>query len=128
MDRERAIAEVKKCEEERTKALVAADVAALDRLFDDDLIHIHSTARIDSKASYLDAVKSGRSRYLSAERAEMDFAVHDRVVIVSSRIIYGIPRPNGEIGTLDNRNLSVWMAGKDGWKLVSSQSTKMPAA
>src|SRR5262245_52458015 len=52
---------VKKLEIERFQAQEKNDFAALERLLADDLVYTHSSAAVDTKAGYIDALKSGKT-------------------------------------------------------------------
>jgi hypothetical protein len=60
-----AAKEVMATEEARTSALDHSDTAALERIMADDVTYIHSSGKVDTKKSYLDAIRSGQLHYLS---------------------------------------------------------------
>ncbi len=47
----------------RYAAQTANDFAAMERLFGDDLVYIHSSTAIDTKASFIESIRSGAVRY-----------------------------------------------------------------
>jgi hypothetical protein len=52
-------------EQARTAALEHSDVATLERIMADDVTYIHASGKVDTKTSYLDAIRSGQLRYIS---------------------------------------------------------------
>ena len=58
-------------EDRRIEAMTKGDVQALEEILADDLIYIHTTARIDTKSSFIEAISSGRSNYRSVEREDV---------------------------------------------------------
>ena len=46
-------------------ALEHSDVATLERIMADDVTYIHASGKVDTKQSYLDAIRSGQLRYIS---------------------------------------------------------------
>ena len=58
-------------EDARYAAQTSLDYAALERLIADDLIYIHSSAVVDNKRSYIDAMRDGSVRYLAMTRSEV---------------------------------------------------------
>ena len=52
-------------EEARTTAMDHSDVAALERIMADDITYIHASGKVDTKKSYLDAIRSGQLHYIS---------------------------------------------------------------
>jgi len=57
--------EVMAVEEARTAALDRSDVARLDQIMADDVTYIHASGKVDTKKSYLDAIRSGQLHYIS---------------------------------------------------------------
>ena len=55
--------EAMKAELARYAAQTANDFAAMDKLFGNDLTYNHSSAASDDKAKYIDAMRSGRTKY-----------------------------------------------------------------
>lgn len=64
-DREKITAEVLRADEQRIAALLANDVKALDRLYADELVYIHSAGKIDGKKAYLASLAAGNLTYVS---------------------------------------------------------------
>jgi hypothetical protein len=52
-------------EQVRTAALEHSDVATLEQIMADDVTYIHASGKVDTKKSYLDAIRSGQLRYIS---------------------------------------------------------------
>jgi hypothetical protein len=63
--------EVLAVENARTNALDRNDVAALDKILRDDLTYVHASGKVDSKASMLEAIRSGQMHYISWEAKTM---------------------------------------------------------
>src|SRR5438045_9337602 len=55
--------EAMKAETARYAAQTSNDFAAMDKLFGSDLTYNHSSAASDDKAKYIDAMRSGRTKY-----------------------------------------------------------------
>jgi hypothetical protein len=113
-------------ENARTEALVHGDMAVLDRIMADDETYIHASGKVDTKTSYLDAVRSGQLHYLAwvpktlHVRAQKDYAVIDGeyfVRVIDSRVQ---PTPF----ELNIFILTVY-ARRDGrWQQIAWQSTR----
>ena len=56
---------VLQAEQSRRLALLAGDLERLDALLSPQLVYIHSSGGQDSKASYLEHMRSGSLKYLS---------------------------------------------------------------
>ena len=115
-------------EARRYAAIVAADFAAMDEFYDEGLIYVHSSAVVDTKASYIDSIRSGRAKYLSAKQTDVKVTDHGNDVAQAlSRVNLEVQRPDGVVLKLDMRTLATWQKKGGKWKMVSVQSTKMPA-
>jgi len=113
-------------EEKRCAAMAANDVAALEKLFHDDLIYTHSSAVVDTRASYLATLKSGHTRYHSIKGSKEKVRVSGDTALVTGRAIIDVT-VKGEKKHLDTRFLDVWIKTPQGWKFIAWQSTKLPA-
>ena len=65
--------EIMALEDRRIEAMISGDVEALGEILADDLIYTHTTARLDTKASFIEAIASGRSNYRAVERKDVEF-------------------------------------------------------
>lgn len=113
-------------EEQRCTAMTKNDIAALEGMFHDDLIYTHSSAVVDTRASYLEALKSGHTRYHSVQRSDEKVRLCGDTALVTGRAIIDVT-VKGEKKHLDTRFLDVWTKTPQGWKFVAWQSTKLPA-
>ena len=57
-------------EDKRFAAMVARDFAALEKMVHDELLYTHSSGVTDTKASWLESMKSGKVKYKSASCSE----------------------------------------------------------
>ena len=62
-----AEAAVRAAELARFKAQTTGDLKALDALLGDELVYTHSSAAVDSKASYVESMRSGALKYQTIE-------------------------------------------------------------
>jgi ketosteroid isomerase-like protein len=108
----------------RRDAMTKADVATLGELFADDMVWIHATARIDTKAGLLDAIGSGSTKYLSIDVTDETVRDFGDVVLVGG-IAAMAAEIKGETRELRNRFTIVWARGGDAWQVVNWQSTSV---
>ncbi|HYR35873.1 MAG TPA: nuclear transport factor 2 family protein, partial [Burkholderiales bacterium] len=59
---------IRRLEDQRYKAMCEADAATLEKLLADSLVYTHSYGGADSKASYLDGIRSKKWQYRKIER------------------------------------------------------------
>jgi ketosteroid isomerase-like protein len=108
----------------RRDAMTKADVATLGELFADDMVWIHATARIDTKAGLLDAIGSGSTKYLSIDVTDETVRDFGDVVLVGG-IAAMSAEIKGETRELRNRFTIVWVRRGVSWQVVNWQSTSV---
>ncbi len=113
-------------EARRCDAMVAADVGALDQLLSNDLTWTHSSARQDTKASFLAGLQAGGTRYLEIKRSDEQVRLHGDAAVVTG-IAHMRASINGEERQLRNRYTNVWTRSDEGWRMVAWQSTAVPS-
>jgi ketosteroid isomerase-like protein len=122
-----AIERIQQLEDARYAAMVSKDIETLDRLLDDKLIYMHSTGVADTKASYIDGLRTGVWDYQSVERTEQRVQVDGDIGMVFCKMsIRLITR--GVFKAFDSRALAVWVRKPDGWRLLAVQSGAIPNA
>ena len=123
---EAVIAAVRTADDERTAAIVAADPARLAAIFSDQLHYAHSSGVIDTKASYIDSLVSGRSDYVSFEHLRREFVpAGPGIVLVKGRAIVKAG-PFGQPNTIDLNYLAVWREEVGKWRFLAWQSCRNP--
>jgi hypothetical protein len=113
-------AEIRGLEDERFRAMVAADAAALGRLLSDQMVYTHSNASVDSKASLIESIQTRRP-YQKIESPEREVRLFGDTAVVSGQARI-------DLGTriLNARYTDVWVKGAEGWQMVAWQSTPIP--
>jgi ketosteroid isomerase-like protein len=125
MSQDKETKEILALEDVRFKAMVSGDVKLLNELMDEDMIYTHSSAVVDTKASYLEALTSGKTRYKSQRRFEERVRLFGDCALVTGRAEMEAD-VNGVQKTLRLRYLDVWTKTPQGWKFVAWQSTSLP--
>jgi hypothetical protein len=117
--------ELSNLEDSRCAAMIHADGDALSRLLDDDLVWTHSSARLDTKASFLQGLKEGGTRYLTINRSEETIRVHGNLAVITGIAdLQAVLK--GEQRQLRNRYTNIWVKRDGAWKMVAWQSTAVP--
>lgn len=111
-------------EQQWEDALTHSDSAALDRLYDPTLIYTHSSGKVDTKATYIQAIKSGATKYLAMKRDDIKVTVYGQAAVVTCHWDVHIQAQGNKVD-LNARYLHVFIHQPDGWKLVAHQSTRM---
>ena len=109
-----------------TEALVKADVDALDRLYADDLVYVHSGGNVETKAQFLDRMRKGGLKYQKVELVDPRVRVFGAAAVVNgafdvSVLVDGQPMNHRVIYT------HVYAERNGEWRLVAHQTTRAPA-
>ncbi len=119
--------EIHELENSRYRAMVSNDLITLDQVLADDLLYTHSSAVVDTKSSYMETLRNGSVRYLSAERQQETTRVYADVVVVHGRMKAHIV-VNGTEKAIHNVFTCIWARKPVGWQMVNWSSTPIPPA
>ncbi len=120
---ERAILDL---DRKRMRAMAAKDVETLENLLADDLIYTHSSARVDTKRSLIQAMVSGKTVYTSVKPSDVKAQdLGDTVVLTGIAHIEVVS--NGTPNAFGVRFTDVYTRRDDRWQMVTWQSTRLPA-
>ena len=108
-------------ENRRIEAMTKGDIQALEEILADDLIYTHTTARLDTKASFIDAIKSGRSNYKSVDTSDVEVRQLGDTVVVTGHAKFHV----GD-NKFEARFLDVYAKRNNAWQMVAWQSTRLP--
>lgn len=108
----------------RFDATVLGDVPTLERLIADDLTYIHSTARVDTKSSFIHALGERGLPYKAFDVEEQQVRVFGDAGIITAIIRLTLRGDEGD-RIHRSRCTDVW-AHRDGrWQEVSWQATRI---
>lgn len=108
-------------EDERYVAMLAGDIATLDRLLDPRLRYIHSSGGTDSKDSYIAGFASGHFSYRAVARSEQVIQVSGDAALVTNRLAIDI-HVGGTPKQIHARGTAVWSRSAGRWRLIYVQS------
>src|SRR5262245_18159916 len=119
--------EAMKAELARYAAQISNDFAAMDKLFGTDLTYNHSSAATDSKATYIDSMRSGRVKYRKmTPDGDLKTRTYGCVAIITGTAVYEVTAA-GQDRTVPLRFTAVWAKRPSGLEFISWQSTGIPA-
>ena len=118
--------EILALEEKRYQAMLNEDFAVLNTLLADTLVYTHSSAEVDTKASYLDGLRTKKFVYKTAERPVENVQIYGDTAIVSGELRMDI-LSRGTPRVVHSRYIDVWFKGTNGWQMVGWQSTPILA-
>lgn len=113
-----------RAEQARYAAQMGGDFAALERLIGDDLIYVHSSCNVDTKASFIESQRSGAVRYRNIKPLEVKVRAYGGVGIVSGRMDVDVTA-RGQDLVLKLLFHSVWAQRPGGPQFISWQATRL---
>ena len=114
-----------RAEQARYAAQTTGDLAALERLIGDDLVYIHSSSNVDTKASFIESLRSGAVKYRSMQPLDLKVRAYGCIGIVSGRLDVEVT-VRGQDNALKLLFHSVWAKRGQGVQFVSWQATRVP--
>jgi hypothetical protein len=118
------VEEALKAEEARFAAQMSGDVAAMQRLFGDDLVYIHSSTVIDTKASFIESIRSGSVKYRSMKRGDAKVRTYGCIAIVTASANFEVTARGQEL-SLHLLYHAIWAKRAAGPQFVSWQATRV---
>jgi hypothetical protein len=108
----------------RMAAMVALDVPFLNSVLSDDLIYTHSSAKVDSKASLIEAMSSGTNAYTGLEASDVAARDLGDTVMLTGAAAMTVSL-SGRATSFRVRFIDLW-ANQDGvWRMIAWQSTRL---
>lgn len=113
-------------EAERHRAQADNDFAAMDRLFGTDLVYVHSNHLVDTKASYIESMRSGAVRYRRLTLGDVSVRCYGGVAIIVGECTLDVTVQGAELTNVVQFH-AVWVMRAGGPQFVSWQATRLPA-
>ena len=118
--------QIRQLEEQRYAAMLAGDVAALDRLLDENLTYTHSSGVVDTKASYIAGVRDKVWEYKTIARDNERVVIRGGCGLVFCRLKIDL-NVRGTAKKVDSNALAVWVEDGGQTRLVAVHSAGIPA-
>jgi nitrate reductase assembly molybdenum cofactor insertion protein NarJ len=110
------IAQLLELERQRGAALVKRDHAALEALFSDELVHIHTTGSQMNKSELLHYVMQVL-QFLSVTRSDLKVQLYGHVAVMTGKMRNSMQRADKpEVVTADALVTQVWVQTASGWR------------
>jgi hypothetical protein len=107
----------------RMEAMCKQDVATLQNILADDLVYTHSSARVDTKQSLMDNMRTGATVYTSLEASDVQAQDLGSAVVLTGLARVGVTS-NGKPISFGIRFVNVYANRGGEWKMVTWQSTR----
>ena len=112
-------------EDARYAAQMGDDFGAMQKLYGEDLVYIHSSAVVDNKASYIDTMKSGTVKYRVMRRSDVTVRTYGCVAIISGLGNFDVT-VKGQDLAVEIRFHSIWAKRDHGLEFISWEATRTP--
>jgi len=117
--------EIDQLEEAWRKAVLKADIAALDALMDDDYMSITSNGTLQSKEQALANLRSGITHFTSLDVSDRRVRFYGATALVTSRAEVSGANAEGPLAG-SFRYTRVWVRNAQGaWKIVSFEASRI---
>jgi uncharacterized protein (TIGR02246 family) len=120
-----AAGDIQKLEQERFAAYVQSDVAALDRIFADDMVYIHSNGVPDTKAAVVQSFASGDLKISRFDAEEIKMRQIGDVMVAVSLLHVDLVN-KGTAAKFDLRCTAIYVNEGGQWRLAHVQNTRVP--
>jgi ketosteroid isomerase-like protein len=117
--------EILKVEEVRNQALQHGDVAALDRLYSDDVVYTNATGAFLTKSQHLADLKARTLNFKSFKHSDVEVHVHGTTGIVSGLSTSAVDY-KGTVSSSPRRFLNVYVQENGRWLCVAHFETELP--
>ncbi|WP_158829193.1 nuclear transport factor 2 family protein [Mucilaginibacter lacusdianchii] len=109
------------------KAMVDADSVTLLQMVSPHLSYGHSSGVVQDKQTFIHALTSGSSDFVTIELSNQTIQVTGRAAVVR-HVLSGTTNDGGKPGNVKINILMVWQKVKGSWQLLARQAFKVPAA
>jgi uncharacterized protein (TIGR02246 family) len=120
-----AAGDIQKLERERFMAYVQSDVAALNRIFADDMVYIHSNGLPDTKAAVVQSFASGDLKISRFEAEDINVRQIGDVMVALSFLHVDLVN-KGTAAKFDLRCTAIYVNDGGQWRLAHVQNTRVP--
>jgi uncharacterized protein (TIGR02246 family) len=117
---------IQSLEQQGRAAMVAGDTAALDELLDPECVYVHTNGLRETKAEYIEMVRSGQYRYQRVTAAELSIRILGDVAVVLGCTTLDVLLPDGSPKRVYGRSIVLWTRRTGPWRLLHYQGTTAP--
>lgn len=120
------VAKLTAADDERIAATRAGDRAKLTAIFSDELRYSHSNGNVDTKTTFVEALTSGRSKYVGIDYEDRKFTFPaPGIALMTGRARVQVESANGKMDAI-LAFLAVWREEQGQWRFLAWQSCKVP--
>ena len=120
------LAALKAADIARVAAMQSPDREKLSAIFSDELRYAHSNGVVDTKASFIDILTTGKTKYVGYDYEEQNFTFPaPGIALMSGRAHVKAVTATGEMDSVLSF-LAVWREEGGKWRFLAWQSCKLP--
>ena len=113
-------------DDKRVGAVKAGDREGLAAILSDDLHYAHANGIVDTKASFIDALATGRLKYVEWKYQERNFSFPSAdIALMTGRTRIKVAKA-GTSAEVVLSFLGVWREEKGRWRFIAWQSGRVP--
>lgn len=117
---------VRAADDARIAVMRTPDKAALEAVFSDQLRYAHSNGVVDTKASFVEILTSGKTKYLGYDHLEREFTFPaPGIALMSGKARIQAESAKGKMDSVLSY-LAVWKEEGGQWKFLAWQSCRLP--
>ena len=117
--------EALQAEDARYAAQTSNNFAAMEALFGEDLVYVHSSAVVDGKASYIESMRSGNVKYRVMKRSNVKVRTYGCIAIISGDANFDVTVKGHDL-SVQLRFHTVYAKRPGGLQFISWQATRVP--
>lgn len=123
-ERRTAESEVRVAESQRFEAMLRQDATALDTLLDADLTYVHTGGDLETKAQFVEVIRSKKLIYESIAPSEVRVRVHDGFALATGRSQMRVRNATG-VSSFGIRFTEVYVRRAGRWLLTGWEATRL---
>lgn len=114
--------DVLKVERQKDQALRNRDIAALERIYADDLAFVNGRGQVITKTQHLEEIRAGNVKYLSSDRSDFHVHVYGSTAVLTGRENSTVEY-HGKTIASPRQFMTVYVKLDGQWKYVAHQVT-----
>lgn len=110
----------------RVEAMKSGNRESLGRVLSEELHYAHSTGDVDTKASLIDKLTSGKTKYESIDYEKREFSFPSSGMALMTGRVHIRAIAGGNVNDTVLSYLAVWRMEKGQWRFLAWQSARIP--
>jgi uncharacterized protein (TIGR02246 family) len=117
---------VEEAERGWARGVTTNDFALLEKVLAPDLVYTHSNGLVDTRDSYIESLRSGKSRYLKVEYGDIKVRLLTPDIATANCRALIVTLQQGKENPMHLALLHVFKKNGGQWQMVAHQSARLP--